>query len=232
MRFKDTGPGIGVRVVTCGRAADLGNMSPRSRLTTALACIAVAALCGAAPASATYCPDAETLASEQTVVQIEESLRCLINERRAEAGLAAVRRESRLRDAAQRHSEDMVSRGYFAHDTPSGVSFIDRITATGYTRGASTWLVGENLVWGSYSLSTPAAMTQAWMDSPAHRANLMRSRFRELGISAVRGTPYDASDLEGITVSTEYGMRKDRNRTGRKSARAAKKRAARRSRNR
>jgi hypothetical protein len=132
----------------------------------------------------------------------------------------------------------MVADGYFAHDTPSGVSFIDRIVATGYTRGASYWLVGENLVWGSYSLSTPASMVQAWMDSPAHRANIMRSPFREIGIAAVRGTPYDANDPEGITVSSEYGVRKAKKRHGRKAAaarkarKAKKRRAARRKRSR
>ena len=207
-------------------------MSPRSRLASALACGVIAALATAAPAAA-FCPDADTAASEQGTAQLEESLRCLINERRATEGLAPVRPEARLRDAAQRHSEDMVFNGYFAHDTPSGVSFIDRIVATGYTRGASSWLVGENLVWGTQSLSTPESMVQAWMDSPTHRANLMRARFREMGIAAVRGTPYDAADPEGITVSSEYGVRKAK-RGGKKGARAAraraKKRAARRAR--
>jgi uncharacterized protein YkwD len=205
-------------------------MSPRTRLASALACGVIAALATAAPAAA-FCPDAETLASEQGTAQLEESLRCLINERRATEGLAPVRPESRLRDAAQRHSEEMVGGGYFAHDTPSGVSFIDRIVATGYTRGAGSWLVGENLVWGTQTLSTPESMVQAWMDSPTHRANLMRARFREMGIAAVRGTPYDASDPEGITVSSEYGVRKGK-RGGKKGARAAKKRAARRKRHR
>lgn len=206
-------------------------MSPRSRLASTLICGALAALVSAAPAAAAHCPNAETLAAEQTLTQVEDSLRCLINERRAEGRLAGVRPDGRLRAAAQRHSEDMVASGYFAHNAPSGDSFIDRIVATGYTRRASSWLVGENLVWGTNTLSTPASMVQAWMDSPSHRANLMRGRFRDLGIAAVRGTPYDATNPEGVTVSSEYGVRKDRKR-GSKAARAAKKRSARKKRNR
>ncbi len=206
-------------------------MSPRSRFAVLLGIAALAALAPAASASANHCPDAETLASLQSVPQIEESVRCLINERRSEAGLPTLRPEGRLSVAAQRHSQDMVDQGYFDHDGPGGDSFIDRIVATGYTRGARSWLVGENLVWGSSSLSTPESMVEAWMNSPSHRANLMRERFRELGIAAVRGTPYDASDPEGITVSSEYGVRKNGKR-GKKGARAAKKRAARRKRNR
>lgn len=203
-------------------------MSPRKRISAALACGALAALVASAPAAASHCPGADTFASEQTLTQVEESLHCLLNERRAEAGLATVRPEARLRAAAQRHSDDMVARGFFAHDSPSGVSFIRRIAATGYTRKASSWLVGENLVWGTDSLSTPASMVQAWMNSPTHRANVLRAPFRELGIAAVRGTPYDASDPDGVTVSSEYGVRKDAKR-GKKSARAAKKRAKKRS---
>ncbi len=45
------------------------------------------------------------------------------------------------------------------------------------------------------------------MGSPSHRANLLRDRFREIGVAAVRGTPYDASDNTGVTVSSEYGFR-------------------------
>jgi uncharacterized protein YkwD len=211
-------------------------MSPRKRIAAVLACGAFAALVPASSASAAHCPGADSLAAEQSLEQIEGSLHCLINERRAEAGLATVRPEGRLRNAAVGHSQDMVSRGFFAHDTPNGVSFIQRIVATGYTRRASSWLVGENLVWGTDSLSTPASMVQAWIDSPTHRENLLRARFRDLGIAAVRGTPYDAADPDGITVSSEYGVRKNGKRGG-KAARAAKrarakKRAARKKRNR
>jgi uncharacterized protein YkwD len=207
-------------------------MAPRTRLASALACSAIAALATAAPAAASHCPDAQTLASEQTTAQIEASLHCLVNERRAEGGLGGVRFDSRLRTAAERHSQDMVTQGYFAHDAPSGQNFISRIVATGYTRRASSWLVGENLVWGTATMSTPESMVQAWMDSPTHRANLLRGRFRDVGIAAVRGTPYDATDADGITVSSEYGVRKDRKSGGRgaraskKKARAAKKRRA------
>ena len=198
-------------------------MSPRSRIATVLVCGSIAALVPAGSATASHCPGAELFAAAQSVEQIESSLHCLINERRAEAGLAAVRPEGRLRAAALGHSQDMAARSYFAHDSLNGNSFIDRIVATGYTRRASNWLVGENLVWGTESLSTPESMVQAWMDSPAHRENLLRSRFRDLGIAAVRGTPYDATDPDGITVSSEYGVRKGAKKRGAKGARAAKK---------
>lgn len=207
-------------------------MSPRSRIAIALACGSIAALAATAPAVAADCPNADVYAVDQSESQIEESLQCLINERRAEAGLATVRPENRLRNAAERHSQDMVANGSFEHDGTTGDTFIDRISATGYMRGTSSWLVGENLVWGTSSMSTPASMVEAWMNSPDHRANLLRPRFRELGISAVRGTPYEASDGDGITVSSEYGVRKGRKggKKNARSARKAKKRSAQRNR--
>ena len=45
------------------------------------------------------------------------------------------------------------------------------------------------------------------MESPPHRENLLRGRFREIGIAPVRGTPQAVSAADGITVTTEYGYR-------------------------
>lgn len=201
----------------------------RSRSLAATLALACAGLLAAAPASAlAECPNAELEAAEQSMDAIEQSVFCLINERRANAGLPAVRPSAQLAQAAASHSSDMVNRGYFAHSTPDGGSFIDRISRTGYMRGARNWLVGENLVWGSGSYSTPASMVKAWMESPGHRANLLRERFRELGVAAVRGTPYDRGEDDGVTVSSEYGQRALGKRGSRKARKARKARRARR----
>jgi uncharacterized protein YkwD len=178
----------------------------RSRIFAILAIGATVALASTASASAA-CPDAESVAGDVGQGQLEASLLCLINERRASSGLAPVVENQKLRAAAVRHSGEMVREGFFAHTSPSGRSFIDRIVATGYTRRSRSWIVGENLVWGSRSLSSPAMLFEAWMESPPHRANIMRGRFREIGIGAVRGTPEDDSDGSGITVSSDFGSR-------------------------
>lgn len=90
----------------------------------------------------------------------------------------------------------MVSQGYFEHTSPAGVPFIDRIAATGYTHGARSWQVGENLVWGTGPLSTPQSLVTSWMNSPPHRENLLGARFREIGIAAVVGTPKEQPGCE------------------------------------
>lgn len=182
---------------------------------------ATIAFAGAADASAA-CPGESTLAALQAEATLEQTVVCLVNERRAEAGLAPVADSSKLRAAGYRHSTEMVSSGFFAHTTPSGVSFIDRILDTGYTSGTKSWLVGENLAWGTGRLSSPAALVKSWMDSPPHRENLLRPQFREIGIAAVRGTPQSALDVAGITVSSEYGVRVARSKAGKSSKKATK----------
>ena len=196
-------------------------MPTRSRIGAALAIALASALALASPAAASSCPGAETEAGEQGPIALEQSLLCLINERRAAAGAGPVRSNPKLAQAAAKHANDMVRRGFFDHTAPDGTTFIDRITATGYVRGARSWLVGENLVWGSGDLSTPAALVKAWMESPPHRANLLRGRFHEIGLSGVRGTPSNAGADSGITVSSEYGYRDVKKRRARGAGRRA-----------
>ena len=139
--------------------------------------------------------------------QMESSITCLINEERTSRGLGAVQPNGDLRDAAISHSNEMVAQQYFEHTSPQGVTFIDRIEATGYMRGARSWIVGENLVWGTGPLSTPQSLVTAWMNSPPHRENLLKPQFREIGVAAVDGTPEGDDGDPGVTVSSEYGTR-------------------------
>jgi uncharacterized protein YkwD len=181
---------------------------PRLRhLTVGALVVGASALIAAAPAAASSCVGADAEGEELSQTQLEATVTCLINEERAKAGVRPVYANGNLRQAGAAHSYDMVSDGYFEHTSPHGRTFIDRISNTGYMRGARRWLVGENLVWGTGSQSSPHAMVDAWMASPAHRENLLRERFREIGVAATRGTPYDASEENGVTVSTEYGFR-------------------------
>jgi uncharacterized protein YkwD len=182
---------------------------PRLRRTLATLAAATAAVVGAAPAASAACGGAGLPASSLAEPQIEESIICLINDQRAASGLQPVWPNAQLRAAGLVHSNEMVSQGFFAHTSPSGLDFVQRITQAGYTAaaGIKSWVVGENLGWGSGKLSTPAAIVEAWMNSPPHRANVLRARFREVGVAAVKGTPVNASDPNGVTVSSEYGFR-------------------------
>jgi uncharacterized protein YkwD len=192
-----------------------------------IAVVSVWALLSAGSASASGCPDTDTQVSGVSQSRMESSILCLINEDRTSRGLGAVQPSNALRQAALGHSNEMVDEGYFDHTSPAGLTFIDRILATGYARGARSWIAGENLVWGSGALGTPQALVTAWMNSAPHRENLLRGRFREIGIAAVVGTPESRNDSDGVTVSSEYGFRatKKRHAKDRKARKATRQHA-------
>jgi uncharacterized protein YkwD len=134
---------------------------------------------------------------------------CLLNEERAAKGLPPLRYEARLELASQRHSEDMVRRRFFAHDTPDGVDPQARILATGYPAGNA--YTGENLAWGERSESSPAEIMDAWMHSPGHRENILRPNFTEVGVGVVLGGgPKRGAHEVSATYTTDFGGPPDR----------------------
>lgn len=86
-----------------------------------------------------------------------------------------------LSKAAQAKADDMMSRGYYAHETPEGHSPLYFVDAVGYT-----YLnLGENLDL-TYE-DTEIDVQRAWMNSPTHRANLLLPVFTEVGVGVKRG---------------------------------------------
>jgi uncharacterized protein YkwD len=111
-----------------------------------------------------------------------------INVVRAEHGLARVYPSTALHYAAQRHSDDMISRDYFQHTSPAGSTVYTRIVNSGFVSGYASWIGGETLAWGTGTLAGAKATVHAWMLSPEHRAILMSSEFRWIGISRACGS--------------------------------------------
>jgi len=83
-----------------------------------------------------------------------------------------------LFSAAARHTLDMVARNYFAHDTPEGVPFWDRLSAEGYGWSA----VGENIASGQSSVDSVIA---AWLGSEPHCRNIMNPLLTEVAVACV-----------------------------------------------
>src|SRR5438309_646064 len=65
-----------------------------------------------------------------------------INESRAAHGLRPLHPARGLRRAAQRHSNDMVARDYFAHTSPTGSTLYRRILSSGFNT-YGYWWAGE-----------------------------------------------------------------------------------------
>lgn len=107
----------------------------------------------------------------------------LVNSQRSKAGCRAVRANSALQTAAQRHSADMAAKDYFSHTSKDGRTFADRIRAAGY-RGST---IGENIAAGQ---STASAVMRSWMASSGHRANILNCSFTALGVGHATGGSY------------------------------------------
>lgn len=131
---------------------------------------------------------------------------CLLNRERTTRGLPALRENGLLAAASLEHSEDMVRRRYFEHTAPDGRDVQTRLRAIGYSRGVSA-STGENIAYGYGAKSTPAAIVRTWMNSPPHRADILRPAFREIGIGIATGAPAlpDAKQADSATYTTDFG---------------------------
>lgn len=105
----------------------------------------------------------------------------LTNDERASAGLPPLAADATLTAAAQAHSADMVARDFYAHTSPEGSRPWDRAAAAGSAHRA----VGENIACGQRS---PAEVVRGWMDSPGHRANILKRDFTHIGIGLAGGS--------------------------------------------
>jgi uncharacterized protein YkwD len=153
------------------------------------------------------CPDADLEPAAANLGRIRAAILCLHNQIRADHHLSLLRDHKRLRKAALGHARDMVRTHYFEHTTPSGVTMVDRILKARYVREDQGWALGENLEWGTGSLSTPRGAMDAWMHSPGHRANILQRSFREMGVGVVIGVPVSGAD-GGATYTVDFGVRR------------------------
>lgn len=166
--------------------------------------VALVAAPGASGAT-TLCPDSriKPLPTLITVERAEASILCLINQARIGAGLPAVRSNPALQGAARAHSTSMRTNGFFAHESADGTPLTDRIASSGYSLGAKSWFVGENIIWGTFS--STRALVAAWMNSPSHQHNILDPRFREVGVGADWGKALYLRQATALVVTTDFG---------------------------
>jgi uncharacterized protein YkwD len=132
-------------------------MRSRTALCAVLACGAVLAV--AAPAAAD--------GKQQRMLHA-------LNVVRAEHGLAPFNGSPPLRHSARAYARWMLRADYFGH--------LSRIRASG-----NFPLVGEALAWHSGGRARVHRTVRAWMQSPPHRALIVRPGFRWLGAGMARG---------------------------------------------
>jgi uncharacterized protein YkwD len=104
----------------------------------------------------------------------------LVNNHRASLGLPALVTTPSLTNAAVWKARHMAAYRYMDHNDPAppvARTWMDRVNTCGYPGFGA----GENI---AYGYPTPAAVVNAWLGSPGHRANIENSGFRAIGIGA------------------------------------------------
>jgi uncharacterized protein YkwD len=113
---------------------------------------------------------------------MEERVRQRINQRRSEHGLGPLQSSSELARLAREHSRRMAEEKFFAHVDPAGRSLIDRLQQA----GIDYWAAAEN-IFSSTNVSDPVEFAlRGWMESPGHRANILRPEFKQTGVGIWR----------------------------------------------
>ena len=106
----------------------------------------------------------------------------LINSERARKGLPPLVWDGELCRVARLHSENMGRRNFFDHEGPDGTSLLDRVTA----RGIMWRSLGENIAYNQGHHDPAAVAVSEWMNSPKHRANILRGNFTHSAIGVTR----------------------------------------------
>ena len=131
-----------------------------------------------------------TVAVTRPRPDLEAKMLKLVNRERIAAGLKPLAPDPELTEVGRRHSADMFARGYFAHDTPENRDPFDRMRAA----DVRFLTAGENL---ALAQTVQIAHT-GLMNSPGHRANILRAEFGRVGIGIMEG------GMSGLMVTQNF----------------------------
>ncbi|MBX3455334.1 CAP domain-containing protein [Ferrovibrio sp.] len=107
--------------------------------------------------------------------QADPALLAAINAERRQAGLGLLLADAALEAAALAHATDLTRCGQLSHRGCNGSELPDRLRQAGYFYG----FAAENIALGTEDAASTLA---AWLQSPSHRANLLRPEPTEAGI--------------------------------------------------
>ena len=167
-----------------------------------LASLSVLAIMLLASASAASACVGEAKSPARLSEQIaRQAVLCLINERRAHAGIGALQENANLDNSSQAHAVAMAKHNSYSHGNAAA-----RIRATGYLPGASVWSIGENLAWGPGRPGSPKRIVASWMRSPEHRRVLLGG-FRDIGVGMTKGSPFAHFGHNSATYTVDLASR-------------------------
>ena len=102
------------------------------------------------------------------------------NDERKSNNLEPLIINDKLSAAAAQKANDMLTKGYWSHDSPDGVKPWAWVESNNYSYTEA----GENL---AKNFTTAGSTVTAWMNSPSHRENVLNPNYQEVGFATVDG---------------------------------------------
>ena len=118
----------------------------------------------------------------------------LTNKERLAVSLEPLLPNSVLDVIASERADDLFNNQYFAHESPDNKSVVDLAQKVGY----SYLLIGENLALGDFG--SDQGIVTAWMNSPGHKANILNSQYKQLGVSIKSGVYKGENNIIAVQV--------------------------------
>src|SRR5215216_2859331 len=124
-----------------------------------------------------------------------------VNAQRGHYGLARVKASRPLARAADYHSWEMLDADYFAHESRDGGPFDQRVR-----RYANKRAPGETLAMlgGGCGRGSARRIVRMWMNSPGHRAILLSSAYRRIGVAKRTGS---LGSTEACLVTADFSSK-------------------------
>ena len=119
------------------------------------------------------------------------------NQIRQARGLAPLKLDSELSQAAANKASNMFTNNYWAHIAPDGTTPWTFIKNSGY----DYFYAGENLARGFANASD---VVNAWMASPSHRDNILSSNYSDVGFAVSSGV---LTGSDTVLVVEMFGSR-------------------------
>ena len=113
------------------------------------------------------------------IANVEKQAFDLINKKRAESGLEPLVWNDELSELARLHSQDMADQKYFSHRGSDGSMVDDRADKLGIKNWSA---IGENIAFERGFNDAASFAVERWMESPAHKQNLLDKRWKETGM--------------------------------------------------
>jgi uncharacterized protein YkwD len=117
----------------------------------------------------------------------------LMNDYRAQEGLAPLNEDALLDEAAADRMRHMEEESFWSHESPEGLSPFHWLDQRQYRYRTA----GENLATG---FETARLLVQSWMESHGHRANILSADYEDCGIAIIDGSTLGPATGKSIVV--------------------------------